>query len=55
MTDLCGEKGIAGIIGINNFTLGLAVGFDNLLDKNKKVWVYQGKPWLGLAFGLNSN
>jgi hypothetical protein len=48
-------KGVAGIIGINNFTIGLAVGFDNLLDKNKKVWIYQGKPWLGLAFGLNLN
>jgi hypothetical protein len=48
-------KGIAGIIGINNFTIGLAVGFDNLLDKNKKLWIYQGQPWLGLAFGLNLN
>ncbi|MCF0052640.1 hypothetical protein LXM25_21390 [Dyadobacter sp. LJ53] len=48
-------KGIAGIIGINNFTVGLALGFDNLLDENKKVWIYQGKPWLGLAFGLNLN
>ncbi|WP_165940196.1 MULTISPECIES: hypothetical protein [Dyadobacter] len=48
-------KGIAGIIGINNFTIGLAIGFDNLLDKNKQVWIYQGKPWLGLAFGLNLN
>lgn len=48
-------KGIAGIIGINNFTIGLAMGFDNLLDKNKQVWIYQGKPWLGLAFGLNLN
>ena len=48
-------KGVAGIIGINNFTIGLAVGFDHLLDKNKKVWIYQGKPWPGLAFGLNLN
>jgi hypothetical protein len=48
-------KGIAGILGVNNFTIGLALGWDNLLDKNNKVWIYQSKPWLGLAFGLNLN
>ncbi len=49
------SKGIAGIIGINNFTIGLAFGYDDLLDNNKKKWLYQSKPWLGLAFGLNIN
>lgn len=49
------SKGIAGIIGVNNFTIGLAVGFDNLLDYNKLHWLYQSTPWLGLAFGLNLN
>lgn len=49
------SKGFAGIIGINNFTIGLAPGYDDLLDNNKKHWLYQGKPWLGLAFGLNIN
>ena len=49
------SKGIAAIIGINNFTIGLALGYDDLLDYNKKKWLYQGKPWLGLAFGLNIN
>lgn len=48
-------NGVAGIIGINNFTVGLALGFDHLLDKNRQDWVYQRKPWLGLAFGLNLN
>jgi hypothetical protein len=49
------SKGLAAIIGINNFTIGLALGWDTLLDKNKTVWIYQSKPWLGLAFGLNLN
>ncbi len=49
------SKGIAGIIGINKFTIGIALGFDNLLDNNKNTWIYQQKPWLGLAFGLNLN
>lgn len=48
-------KGVAGIIAIDNFTIGLAAGWDNLLDKNKAFWIYQNKPWLGLAFGLNLN
>ena len=49
------SKGLAGIFAINNFTVGLAFGFDNLLDKNKKIWIYENKNWLGLAFGLNLN
>ncbi|WP_395046714.1 hypothetical protein [Flavobacterium sp.] len=49
------SKGIAGIIGIDNFTIGLAYGFDDLMDSNKKHWIYQQKPWFGLAFGLNLN
>lgn len=48
-------KGIAGIIAVNNFTVGLSLGFDNLLDKNKKYWIYETKPWFGLAVGLNLN
>ncbi len=49
------SKGIAGIAAINNFTVGLAFGFDNLLDRNRSVWIYEMKPWYGLAFGLNIN
>ena len=49
------SKGIAGIFGVNNFTIGLAVGYDDLLDNNKKYWIYQRKAWVGLAFGLNLN
>ncbi len=49
------SKGIAAIVGVNNFTVGLTFGFDNLLDKNKKFWLYENKPWIGLGFGLNLN
>ncbi len=49
------SKGVGAIIGINNFTLGLALGFDHLMDDNRDFWIYQNKPWLGLAFGLNLN
>ena len=47
--------GVAGIMGVNNFTLGLCVGIDHLMDQNREEWVYQHKPWVGLAFGLNLN
>lgn len=49
------SKGLAGIFAVNRFTVGLAFGFDNLLDKNKSIWIYESKPWLGFALGLNLN
>jgi len=49
------NKGMAGIFAINNFTAGFSLGLDNLLDYNRKVWIYEGKPWIGIAFGLNLN
>ncbi len=49
------SKGIAGIFGVNSFTIGLSVGFDNLLDQNRMIWIYENKPWIGLVFGLNIN
>ncbi len=49
------SKGIAAIMGLNNFSAGLAFGFDNLLDRNKRYWIYQKKPWIGFVFSLNIN
>ncbi|PRY15579.1 hypothetical protein CLV24_102201 [Pontibacter ummariensis] len=48
-------NGVAGIVGLNNFTLGLAIGIDHLFDQNREHWIYQHEPWVGLAFGLNLN
>ncbi|WP_208408268.1 hypothetical protein [Dyadobacter arcticus] len=52
---LAWSKGIAFIMGLENFTFGLVGGIDHLLDENKHLWIYQGKPYLGLAVGLNLN
>ena len=49
------QKGIAGIVAMNKLTLGLSLGFDNLIDNNRTVWVYNNKPWFGLMLGLNLN
>lgn len=48
-------KGIAGFVAVNNYTLGVAIGMDHLLDENNNTWIYQGKLWYGLAFGINLN
>ena len=52
---LAWSKGIGGIIGINNFNVGLGLGFDSLLDSNRKIWIYQQQPWVGILLGLNLN
>lgn len=48
-------KGITAMMVINNYIVGLSLGTDNLLDKNNTNWIYQSKPWLGLALGINLN
>lgn len=47
--------GLQTAVAYNNFTFGLAVGVDNLIDKNRSIWIYQNKAWIGLAVGLNLN
>jgi hypothetical protein len=47
--------GLAAIAAIDKINFGLNLGVDHLLDKNRKLWIYQGKPWLGVSIGLNLN
>ena len=49
------QKGISGLFAINKLTVGLSLGSDRLLDKNRKYWEYENKPWYGLMLGLNLN
>jgi hypothetical protein len=46
------QKGVAAFIGIDIFNFGIGLGFDNLLDSNKKDWIYNQKPWIGLLLGI---
>jgi hypothetical protein len=46
------QKGIAVFATYANMSVGLALGFDNLLDKNKNFWIYNQKPWIGLVLGI---
>lgn len=49
------STGIAWIAGFNKLTIGFSLAFDYLLDQNRTYYVYQGKPYVGLAFGINLN
>lgn len=49
------SHGISTMVGIDNLTVGVAVGWDYLTDRDKDIWVYQNKPWIGLALSLNIN
>ncbi|GAB3936145.1 hypothetical protein [Larkinella terrae] len=51
----CLSYGVAAIFGYRAVSLGLAFGYDHLMDKNRKVWIYQDTPWLGITIGLNLN
>lgn len=51
----CLSYGLATIFGYRAVTLGLALGYDKLLDKDGSLWLYQNAPWLGVTFGLNLN
>jgi hypothetical protein len=48
-------EGIAAFIAVGKFTIGLSTGIEHLMDPNRKFWIYQGKPWLGLSVGLHLN
>ncbi|KAA9350004.1 hypothetical protein [Larkinella humicola] len=47
--------GLATIFGYKRVTAGLVLGFENLADRNNRLWVYRQKPWLGLMVGININ
>jgi hypothetical protein len=49
------QTGLAAFIGMNNLAAGLCLGIDYLTDKNRNHWIYQKKPWIGLAIGLALN
>jgi hypothetical protein len=49
------SRGISLLAGVNNLTVGVAVGWDYLTDRDQEIWIYQNKPWYGVAIGLNLN
>ncbi|MCK8494815.1 MULTISPECIES: hypothetical protein [Spirosoma] len=47
--------GVSTIISIRSFSAGLALGFEQITDRNRALWIYQHKPWLGITVGINLN
>lgn len=50
-----GIYGICALMAIDKINFGLNVGEDHLFDHNRKLWIYQSKPWIGLSISLNLN
>jgi hypothetical protein len=46
------QKGFAIFGTYENMSVGISIGFDNLLDKNRSIWIYNQKPWIGLVLGI---
>jgi hypothetical protein len=49
------SRGFAALVGVNNLSFGLGIGWDYLTDRDKSIWIYQNKPWWGVTVGLNLN
>lgn len=45
--------GIMGVVGINQFNIGVASGVDFGFGEDAKDWIYQGQPWVGFVLALD--
>ncbi len=46
------QKGIAVFATYENMSVGIAFGFDNLMNRNRNIWIYNNKPWIGIMLGI---
>jgi len=46
------QKGIGAFVTINYLSVGITLGFDNLMSSDSKIWIYNNRPYLGLALGI---
>jgi hypothetical protein len=49
------QYGIAGFVESSVASFGIAAGFDYLLSPDRKVWIYNKKPWIGFVVGIALN
>lgn len=52
---LVAHAGAAFLYDARIFNIGLALGADHLFGPDRRHWIYQHKPWLGVLFGLDLN
>jgi len=49
------QAGLAGFLESEVASFGIAVGIDNLLNQDRKIWIYNNKPWVGFIVGIAIN
>lgn len=49
------QTGIAGFIESNIASFGFAVGIDHLTNRDRDIWIYSNKPWIGFIVGIAIN
>lgn len=49
------QTGIAGFLESNIASFGVAVGRDYLMGSDRKIWIYNHKPWIGFIVGVAFN
>jgi hypothetical protein len=49
------QAGFAGFLESNIASFGIAVGMDHLMNRDRKIWIYNGKPWIGFIVGIALN
>jgi hypothetical protein len=49
------QFGLAGFLESNVASFGISAGFDYLLSPDRKVWIYNNKPWVGFIVGIALN
>jgi hypothetical protein len=49
------QYGVAGFLESKVASFGIAAGYDYLVSPDRKVWIYNQKPWFGLIIGIALN
>lgn len=49
------QAGVAGFIESNVASFGVSIGYDHLLNPDRKLWIYNNKPWMGFIVGIALN
>ena len=49
------QAGLAGFLETEIASFGLAIGIDYLLNRDRSIWIYHKKPWVGFVVGVAIN
>ncbi len=49
------QAGIAGFLESKMASFGLSIGYDHLMNTDRRIWIYQNRPWVGFVVGIALN